>query len=67
MIGLLVDLRKEITSLIVDEDYITKLPAFFDKINARLTLLQNFYKGKTYSLGYITLADFLLVELSYYI
>ena len=67
IIGVLEDIRTAVAKLFNDKEYETKLKEAWEKVKPKLDNLQKFVGNKDWYLGYLTLADFGIAELSYYV
>lgn len=67
LIGVFNDIANSIAELFFSETFADSLPLTVEKIKPKVELVNKFYGEKEYALGYITIADFLFAELSYYV
>lgn len=67
LIGVFGDVKSALGPLIWDKEWQAKIEAAVAKIEPKLQLLAAFYGEKEFALGYLTLADFLVADFSYYL
>lgn len=67
VIGVFGDLRMNIAKLFFDPDYQAKLKETFETAKPKLELFQKFVGEKQWTLGYLTLVDFIVAENSHYL
>lgn len=66
IIGVLDDVRTNVAKLFFDKDYEAKLKETWEKVQPKFNYLEKFVGDKEWSLGYLTLVDFIISELSNY-
>lgn len=66
IIGVLDDVRTNVAKLFFDKDYEAKLKETWEKVQPKFNYLEKFVGDKEWTLGYLTLADFIISELSNY-
>lgn len=68
MISAFEDMLEPTAALIFDKaGYAQKLPAFLDRIRPKLVEYNNLLEGKQFIIGYLTIADFIIGEFSYFL
>lgn len=67
MLGVYNDVMNAVAELFFTDNYEEAVAKALEKIKPKLELLNKFYTDKHYALEYVTIVDFFLAELSYYI
>lgn len=67
LLGVFADIRNAYAPLFFSENYKEEVKQVPSKVEKKLQFCQNLYGDKNFALGYLTLADFIIAENSYYI
>lgn len=67
LLGVITDLRHSLAPLAFDKDWKTKVGDLIAKGEPKLAEMAKLYGEKDFALGYLTLADFVIAEFSYYV
>jgi glutathione S-transferase len=65
--GVLADIRTPLVTLCFDKDYESKLKETLEKVKGKIELVNKYIGDKQWVLGYLTITDFYISELSYYL
>lgn len=66
VIGVFNDILKEVRGVLFDDNWQESKHAAFEKVKAKIEYLNKFIGDKDFALGYLTFADFLIAEFSYF-
>lgn len=66
ILGVLDDIRTNVSKLFFDKEYQTKLKETWEKVLPKLQYFEKFVGDKEWTLGYLTLVDFQISELAPY-
>lgn len=64
LVGVWTDIRTPVGGLFFDKDWESKLPAVWEKVKPKLDAFEKYVGNKDWALGYLTLVDFIVAELS---
>lgn len=67
LLGVITDLRHSLAPLAFDKEWKTKVGDLIAKGEPKLAEMAKLYGEKDFALGYLTLADFVIAEFSYYV
>jgi hemolysin-activating ACP:hemolysin acyltransferase len=61
------DVKDPLAALVTDKDWKSKVADVASKVLPKLDQLQKFFEDRCYGVGYLTWADFVISEYSYYV
>lgn len=67
LLGVYNDIQAAVFDLALGENFEENHPKTIEKIKPKVELLQKFYGDKEFALGYPTVPDFFIAEISYYL